>query len=268
MAYKRNWFSNFVQMDEPLAEDGVAYWTVENYYQAMKTLNEIHRKQIAGMSAAKAKKAGRKVELRPNWEEVKLSVMEKALKHKFQEGTSQHKKLMETGSEEIVEQNYWHDNYWGQCTCPKCSGRKGQNILGKMLMQIRSECTAKKDFKVIVAGSRTFNDSKMAFEKLDKLLKEKLNTHRVVIVSGAARGADTLGEEWAAKNYIRLAQFPAKWDEHGKSAGYKRNMEMAKYADALVAFWDKKSRGTKHMIDIMKELGKPVRIINYGEAKQ
>jgi ribA/ribD-fused uncharacterized protein len=139
MAYKRNWFSNFVQMDEPLVEDGIAYWTVEQYYQAMKTLNTNHRSTIATSSAGDAKKLGRKVELRPDWEEIKLSVMEKALRYKFQRGTSQYKKLMSTGSEKIVEWNYWHDNYWGVCTCQRCSARRGENHLGKILMKIREE---------------------------------------------------------------------------------------------------------------------------------
>ena len=60
-------------------------------------------------------------------------------------------------------------------------------------------------------------------------------------------------------------EFPADWDKHGKSAGYKRNLEMAENADALIAFWDGESRGTKHMIDIAKEKNLLTRIIRYDE---
>lgn len=68
------------------------------------------------------------------------------------------------------------------------------------------------------------------------------------IVSGGARGADKLGEVYAKDNGYNLRIFPADWNTHGYKAGFLRNEEMAEYADALAAFWDGKSRGTKHMI--------------------
>lgn len=71
-----------------------------------------------------------------------------------------------------------------------------------------------------------------------------------VIISGTARGADKLGELWAEKNNLDIVRMPANWDLHGKSAGYKRNAEMAAVAEALIALWDGKSKGTKHMIDL------------------
>lgn len=70
------------------------------------------------------------------------------------------------------------------------------------------------------------------------------------VVSGTAKGADKLGENWAELNNIPLEKYPADWNKFGKSAGYKRNTEMANNAEALIALWDGKSRGTKHMIDI------------------
>ena len=75
------------------------------------------------------------------------------------------------------------------------------------------------------------------------------------IISGTARGADTFGEQWGEARGITIYQFPAEWDKYGKSAGYKRNENMAKHAQALVAIWDGESRGTKHMIDIAKKEG-------------
>ena len=74
-------------------------------------------------------------------------------------------------------------------------------------------------------------------------------------VSGTAPGVDRCGEQWAAAREIPIASFPANWALHGRSAGYKRNAEMAAYAEALIAFWDGKSKGTLHMIDLAKKHG-------------
>lgn len=113
-------------------------------------------------------------------------------------------------------------------------------------------------FRVIVAGSRGFNNYELLKSKLDALL---INYKTVVIVSGTAKGADSLGERYAKERGLSVARFPAKWDLYGKSAGYIRNQEMAKNADALVAFWDGKSKGTKHMIDIAKDARLQVRVV-------
>jgi hypothetical protein len=115
-------------------------------------------------------------------------------------------------------------------------------------------------FKVIVAGGRDFADYDLLKSKLDNLL---VNRDPVEIVSGTARGADKLGEFYAKRSQLAVALFPADWDLYGKSAGYKRNAQMADYADALVAFWDGKSRGTMHMINLAKSAGLQVRVVNY-----
>lgn len=118
-----------------------------------------------------------------------------------------------------------------------------------------------KTFKLIVAGGRDFNDYKLLKSKLDSLLKNK-NKNEIIIVSGGARGADTLGEKYAMENEITLKRFLANWDL-GKQAGYIRNKEMSDYSDAVIAFWDGSSKGTGHMIDIAKEKGLQLRVINY-----
>jgi len=115
-------------------------------------------------------------------------------------------------------------------------------------------------FKVIVAGGRDFVNYDLLKSKLDILL---VNRNPVEIVSGCARGADKLGEVYAQSAQVPVARFPAQWSEHGKSAGYIRNDQMAEYADALVAFWDGKSRGTKHMIDVAISRGLKIRVIRY-----
>ena len=123
--------------------------------------------------------------------------------------------------------------------------------------------TIKPTYKVIIAGGRDFVDYNLLREKVNNILIEKRATHKIVIVSGCARGADTLGMRYASENTFDVDEYPAEWDKYGKKAGYMRNVEMAENADALIAFWDGKSKGTKHMIDIATERNLPIRVIRY-----
>jgi hypothetical protein len=116
--------------------------------------------------------------------------------------------------------------------------------------------------KVIIAGGREFNDYKQLSEYCNHSF-QKIDKETIEIVSGTAGGADTLGEQYAGDNNITLKRFPADWDKFGKGAGFKRNTEMAVYANALIAFWDGKSRGTMHMINIAKKKGLQVRVVEY-----
>lgn len=112
--------------------------------------------------------------------------------------------------------------------------------------------------KTIVAGSRTYTNYVFVALALDAHLTPDVDE----IVSGGARGADSLGERYAREHHLNLTVFPAKWAENGRGAGIIRNGEMAKYADELVAFWNGRSPGTKNMIETMKGLGKPVLVID------
>ena len=114
--------------------------------------------------------------------------------------------------------------------------------------------------KIIIAGGRNFRVYNKLRESCDNIL---VNQKDVEIVSGTAAGADTLGERYAQEKGYEVKKFPAQWDLYGKSAGYKRNQQMAEYADGLIAFWDGKSRGTKHMIDIANKMGLKVRVVRY-----
>ena len=115
--------------------------------------------------------------------------------------------------------------------------------------------------KIIIAGSRNFTDYKKLSEICDNILQDQTD---VEIVSGAYyKGADLLGEQYAAEKGFRLTKFPADWKSFGRAAGPKRNEQMAKYADALIAFWDGKSKGTKHMIEKAKKENLIVKIINF-----
>jgi len=107
-----------------------------------------------------------------------------------------------------------------------------------------------KYFKLIIAGGRDFYNISLLDEKISKITAKKKN---VLIVCGGAKGADSLGANYALKNDLPIAFFIPDWELHGKKAGYLRNMEMANNADACIAFWDGKSKGTSHMINICKK---------------
>lgn len=127
-------------------------------------------------------------------------------------------------------------------------------------MEEFNEDVQKPVFRLIVAGSRNFSNYESVKTVLDKMIAEKRKTHRIVIVSGAARGPDTLGRAYAIENGFFIEVHEAEWDSVGRSAGFRRNEEMGKVSDALLAFWDKKSTGTKHMIEWMYKNNKAVRI--------
>ena len=116
-------------------------------------------------------------------------------------------------------------------------------------------------FKVVIAGSRNFKDYALLQQKMSNYLQRKLPN--VQVISGTAKGADKLGERFAGKHGLPLKKYPADWDKYGKRAGYIRNKQMAELADAVVVFWDGKSRGSKLMIDIANNLGKPLRIVRF-----
>jgi len=97
------------------------------------------------------------------------------------------------------------------------------------------------DFRIIIAGSRTFNDYNKLATHCDRLLAEKKKTHHIVIVSGTCRGADLMGERYA---------------------GIQRNLVMANNADALISFWDGQSHGTKAMIGFAREKNLAVRVVS------
>ena len=112
--------------------------TIEHAFQAAKTFNPFEESDIlTAPTPGKAKRLGRKCELRKDWEEAKDNVMRKFLCKKFAIPELR-QKLLDTGDAYLIEGNYWHDNHFGICYCEKCKG-KGENILGQLLMDIRKE---------------------------------------------------------------------------------------------------------------------------------
>ncbi len=117
--------------------------------------------------------------------------------------------------------------------------------------------------KLIIAGGRDFTDTNRMIAELQKLVESGEITDSPELVCGMARGADMLAYSLWANNKMPIHNFPANWDKYGKSAGFRRNQEMGEFADAAVCFWDGNSKGTKHMIDIMNKLNKPVYVVRY-----
>lgn len=116
--------------------------------------------------------------------------------------------------------------------------------------------------KLVVAGGRNFADKARVFRLLNKIHAEHPDLE---IVSGLAKGADTLGKKWAKANGIKCYEFPAKWTTYGKRAGYLRNREMAEFASAVLVFWDGVSKGTQHMINLGHEYNLPVAVALYDK---
>ena len=133
-------------------------------------------------------------------------------------------------------------------------------------------------YKLIIAGGRNFSNEYLLFTEVTKFLKDfDIKEQNLEVVSGMAKGADSLGYQLALHNKIDTSKFYADWKDmsepcvvkqnsHGTYnalAGMKRNHKMGEYANGLIAFWDGKSRGTKDMIEFMRTLNKDVRVITY-----
>ena len=117
--------------------DGITYPTNEHFFQAMKTLDIDERQKIANcLTPGQAKRMGRQVVLRSDWEEVKEDIMFLGLCLKFADEQLA-SWLAATGDEPLEEGTTWHDNEWGNCSCPKCRNIEGKNKLGKLLMKVR-----------------------------------------------------------------------------------------------------------------------------------
>ena len=118
--------------------DGCEYPSVEHAYQASKTSNPWIRNNIVSIQdPGEVKRYSRSYEARPNWEEVKPSIMLDLLMQKFDIDPLK-QMLLDTGDENLVEGNIWHDRYWGKCNCKRCCGT-GENMLGILLTRVRNE---------------------------------------------------------------------------------------------------------------------------------
>lgn len=129
---KNRFLSNFYEY--PITVNGAEYRSAENAFQSFKTLDLEERKNLFSQCTPKrAKHLGRIVKLRDDWEEIKLEVMYKVVLIKFSNTLFLRRKLILTGNQELIEENYWNDIFWGRCN------NKGENHLGKILMRVREE---------------------------------------------------------------------------------------------------------------------------------
>ena len=114
--------------------------------------------------------------------------------------------------------------------------------------------------RIVVAGCRYYNDYESAKKYIDFCISRIKNEYTLIFVSGCCTGADKLGERYATESGYEIEYYPADWQKYGKSAGPKRNLQMAQTADYVICFWDGKSKGTKSMIECAKKQGKKIKI--------
>ena len=129
------YLSNFY--DAPVMLDGLTYLNSEAAYQAGKTTPG-KRKLFTNLSPDQAKKLGRAVVIRKNWDASRADYMRRVVHAKFTQNPTLASRLLQTGDAWLEEGNTWHDNFFGNCYCPACRGEKGENMLGKILMEERA----------------------------------------------------------------------------------------------------------------------------------
>ena len=137
-------FSNFYSCS--VEYEGIVYPNAECAWQSLKTFDQEVRKKFATYTATGAKKMGRRVNLRSDWEDVKYNLMVDVCYAKFSQNDELKEMLLSTGAEIIVENTTaWHDNIWGNCECEKCKDKEGKNLLGKALMEVREKLVDEMD---------------------------------------------------------------------------------------------------------------------------
>ena len=143
---KYEFLSNFYACDtfykNDIDPEGYVYKTAEHAFQAAKATSIEDMRYVAeAHTPGEAKRRGRMIKLRPDWESIKDNVMLTILRSKFSDDQDMYSRMMATVSEydAFCEDNWWHDNYWGDCHCPKCEKIFGRNRLGILLTQVRDE---------------------------------------------------------------------------------------------------------------------------------
>ena len=129
-----DWLSNFFPCKVKF--EGHTFQSSEAAFQASKCFNPMEKIKFLNLAAGKSKRLGRKVEIRPDWNAVRIDMMRKILECKFSQNPLLMEQLIATGDAELIEGNSWNDTFWGVCQ------GKGENHLGKLLMHIRKEATS------------------------------------------------------------------------------------------------------------------------------
>lgn len=119
-------------------------------------------------------------------------------------------------------------------------------------------------FRIIIAGGRDFGDYELLKKECDSYIESlEKSPDEIIVISGMAWGADSLGEQYAEERNLKIEGYPANWVRFGKSAGYRRNVAMVEVADAAICFWDGESKGTNHTINLCNKKGIPCKIVKY-----
>tara|TARA_R110002126_G_scaffold93585_7_gene221641 strand:- start:4841 stop:5326 length:486 start_codon:yes stop_codon:yes gene_type:complete len=149
---------------------------------------------------------------------------------------------------------------------------------GKIIKTLEANQILVPTFRVLVAGGRDFTNANLLYGKLDTLLRNKIKTHKIIIVSGKAAGADKLGENYAKLRGYEVEPHPADWKnisvegavvrsnkygEYNAVAGHMRNEDMAVSCNVGVLFWDGSSTGTGNMLSLLNKYNKPCRAYFY-----
>ena len=132
-----------------------------------------------------------------------------------------------------------------------------------LVVKDSEELRNKKNYRLVVAGSRNFNDYSLLCTTLDEVVGELKSEYNVTIVSGTANGADKLGEKYAEKHGLKIERHPANWGRYGRGAGPIRNAEMVKESDGVVVFWNGESSGAKNIIDCAKAENLLIKVVKY-----
>lgn len=132
-----------------------------------------------------------------------------------------------------------------------------------LVIKDSEELRNKKNYRLVVAGSRNFNDYSLLCTTLNEVVGELKSEYNVTIVSGTANGADKLGEKYAEKHGLKIERHPANWGRYGRGAGPIRNAEMVKESDGVVVFWNGESSGAKNIIDCAKAENHLLKVVKY-----
>lgn len=273
----------------------------EHHYNAAKTFDPVQVDAVYAPSHPGAAKAvGRKVTLRPDWESIKFEVMRQVLEAKFLDPALR-QKLLDTGDALLIETNTWHDQIWGDCSCPAHREWPGRNMLGQTLMRLRASLRGdpgNKWTRVALTGHRPQHMSSEARDWVQQTLPAILDRLRrehqtSVVISGMALGADTWWAQAAVASSTPLwAYVPCpgqtdpwpnvadrdKWhrlmdtaertviiaEQYHPRVMFARNELMFRDADLVVAVHDprKTSGGTYEGIKKARSMGKPVLYMN------
>ena len=140
--FQNTFLSNMFEV--PVEYEGRTYKSSEAAFQAAKTLDKDARKEFELMDGWMAKRYGRKLKLRPRWDNIKLGVMRDILKSKFRTGRMA-RALLATLPHDLEETLTWHDNFWGNCVCGRVACLPpGKNHLGILLMELRASIEAER----------------------------------------------------------------------------------------------------------------------------